>query len=206
MKAGPLGSTEGVYATAHREALLPQLYRLAVRESIPVTRTCDCFAHTYGNAVDNPSGGHCYPTDMRDAEWAAVRDMIPKPVWAEGRGGRPEEYCHRDILDAIRYVVDNGVKWPALPADYPPHPQCEEADRGRVVHIVRAAQGAPHRTARRRARELVVPATVTVPRRCSGGPCGVDDRHLVDRGFQGASRLRAQGSVQLLEAFAAAHR
>ncbi|WP_318216646.1 transposase [Streptomyces sp. SCL15-6] len=37
-----------------------------------------------------------------------------------GPGGRPEEYCHRDILDAIRYVVDNGVKWPALPADYPP--------------------------------------------------------------------------------------
>ncbi|MGW7674144.1 transposase [Streptomyces sp. NPDC054775] len=36
-----------------------------------------------------------------------------------GRGGRPEEYCHRDILDAIRFVVDNGVKWPALPADLP---------------------------------------------------------------------------------------
>ncbi|CAM5495643.1 hypothetical protein SCANM124S_04629 [Streptomyces canus] len=35
--------------------------------------------------------------------------MIPKPAWAEGRGGRPEEYCHRDILDAIRYLVDNGV-------------------------------------------------------------------------------------------------
>ncbi|MEU5642574.1 transposase, partial [Streptomyces milbemycinicus] len=57
---------------------------------------------------------------MTDAEWAAVRDMVPVPAWAEGRGGRPEEYCHRDILDAIRYVVDNGVKWPALPADYPP--------------------------------------------------------------------------------------
>ncbi|WP_456302773.1 IS5 family transposase [Streptomyces mirabilis] len=51
--------------------------------------------------------------------------MIPKPAWAEGRGGRPEEYCHRDILDAIRYAVDNGVKWPALPADYPP---------GKAVH------------------------------------------------------------------------
>ncbi|QKV97195.1 IS5 family transposase [Streptomyces sp. NA02950] len=38
----------------------------------------------------------------------------------DGRGGRPEEYCHRDILDAIQYVVDNGVKWPALPGDYPP--------------------------------------------------------------------------------------
>ena len=111
MKAGPLGSTEGVYATAHREALLPQLYRSAAKESIPDTRTCDCFAHKYGNAADNPSGGHCYPTDMRDAEWAAVREMIPKPAWAEGRGGRPEEYCHRDILDAIRYAFAkaNGV-------------------------------------------------------------------------------------------------
>ncbi|MFB7577369.1 IS5 family transposase [Streptomyces sp. NPDC093064] len=57
---------------------------------------------------------------MTEAEWTVVRGMIPVPAWAEGRGGRPEEYCHRDILDAIRYVVDNGVKWPALPADYPP--------------------------------------------------------------------------------------
>ncbi|MCK1823896.1 IS5/IS1182 family transposase, partial [Streptomyces sp. XM83C] len=67
---------------------MPQLYRSAAKESIPDTRTCDCFAHKYGNAADNPSGGHCYPTDMRDAEWAAVREMIPKPAWAEGRGGR----------------------------------------------------------------------------------------------------------------------
>lgn len=103
-----------------RAARGPALYLSAAKESIPDTRTCDCFAHTYGNAADNPSGGHCYPTDMTDAEWAVVRGMVPKPAWAEGRGGRPEEYCHRDILDAIRYVVDNGVKWPALPADYPP--------------------------------------------------------------------------------------
>lgn len=33
MKAGPLGRSEGVYATAHREALLPQLYRSAAAES-----------------------------------------------------------------------------------------------------------------------------------------------------------------------------
>ncbi|MFI1294499.1 IS5 family transposase [Streptomyces sp. NPDC020792] len=97
-----------------------QLYPSTAEQSIADTPVGDCFAHTYGNAADNPSGGHCYPTDMTDAEWAAVREMIPKPAWAEGRGGRPEEYCHRDILDAIRYVVDNGVKWPALPVDYPP--------------------------------------------------------------------------------------
>ncbi|MFB6963548.1 IS5 family transposase [Streptomyces sp. NPDC056309] len=91
-----------------------------MEESTADTRECDCFAHTYGNAADNPSGGHRYPTDMTDTEWSTVRGMIPVPAWGEGRGGRPEEYCHRDILDAIRYVVDNGVKWPALPADYPP--------------------------------------------------------------------------------------
>ncbi|MBD9730215.1 IS5 family transposase, partial [Streptomyces caniscabiei] len=29
-------------------------------------------------------------------------------------------YCHRAILDAIRYLVDNGIKWRAMPADFPP--------------------------------------------------------------------------------------
>lgn len=38
-----------------------------------------------------------------------------------GRGGRPEGYCHRVMLDAVRYVVDNGVKWVNLPADFPPY-------------------------------------------------------------------------------------
>ncbi|MFE7242616.1 transposase [Streptomyces sp. NPDC057582] len=37
-----------------------------------------------------------------------------------GRGGQPEAYCHRVILDAIRYLVDNGIKWRAMPADFPP--------------------------------------------------------------------------------------
>ncbi|MGW4518441.1 IS5 family transposase [Streptomyces sp. NPDC004393] len=36
------------------------------------------------------------------------------------RGGRPEAYCHRAILDAIRYLVDNGIKWRAMPFDFPP--------------------------------------------------------------------------------------
>ncbi|MEU2134645.1 transposase [Streptomyces sp. NPDC018352] len=38
-----------------------------------------------------------------------------------GRGGRPESYCHRVMLDAVRHVVDNGVKWASLPADFPPY-------------------------------------------------------------------------------------
>jgi transposase len=37
-----------------------------------------------------------------------------------GKGGRPEVHCRREIVDAIFYVVDNGIKWRALPADFPP--------------------------------------------------------------------------------------
>ncbi|MGW4200635.1 transposase [Streptomyces sp. NPDC004726] len=37
-----------------------------------------------------------------------------------GRGGQPEGYCHRAMLDAIRYLVDNGIKWRGMPVDFPP--------------------------------------------------------------------------------------
>ncbi|MFF4509442.1 IS5 family transposase [Streptomyces sp. NPDC001401] len=57
---------------------------------------------------------------MTDAEWAAVRPLLPVPGWMRGRGGQPEAYCHRAILDAIGYLVDKGIKWRAMPADFPP--------------------------------------------------------------------------------------
>jgi transposase len=57
---------------------------------------------------------------MTDAEWARVLPLLPVPGWMRGRGGRPEAYCHRAMLDAIRYLVDNGIKWRAMPADFPP--------------------------------------------------------------------------------------
>ncbi|MFF8642721.1 transposase [Streptomyces sp. NPDC015345] len=56
---------------------------------------------------------------MTDAEWAVVREALPVPAWQEGRGGQPEGYCHRQMLDAIRYVTDNGIKWRAMPCDSP---------------------------------------------------------------------------------------
>ncbi|MET7711696.1 IS5 family transposase [Streptomyces sp. NPDC005407] len=57
---------------------------------------------------------------MTDAEWAVVRPLLPVPGWMRGRGGQPEAYCHRAILDSIRYLVDNGIKWRAMPGDFPP--------------------------------------------------------------------------------------
>ncbi|MGW8797988.1 transposase [Streptomyces sp. NPDC055775] len=57
---------------------------------------------------------------MTDAEWVVVRPLLPVPGWMQGQGGQPEAYCHRAMLDAIGYLVDNGIKWRAIPADFPP--------------------------------------------------------------------------------------
>jgi transposase len=74
--------------------------------------------HAYGSI---PAGRRVerYPTDMTDAEWTVVRASMPVPAWLEGRGGQPEAFCHREMVDAVRYVVDNGTKWRAVPADFP---------------------------------------------------------------------------------------
>ncbi|MEV4232520.1 transposase [Streptomyces bobili] len=60
-----------------------------------------------------------YPSDMADAECAAIRPLLPVPAWLQGRGGRPEGYCHRQLLDVIRYLVADGISWWAMPSDFP---------------------------------------------------------------------------------------
>ncbi|WP_328785244.1 IS5 family transposase [Streptomyces canus] len=66
---------------------------------------------------------------MSDAEWAAIRPLLPVPAWLQGRGGQPEGYCRRQLLDAIRYLVAGGISWRAMPADFP--------DWGRVYAFFR---------------------------------------------------------------------
>jgi hypothetical protein len=79
----------------------------------------ECLAHVYGNAADHPDRVRRYPSDMTDAEWAAVRPLLPVPAWLQGRGGQPEGYCHRQLLDAIRSLVAGGISWRAMPAASP---------------------------------------------------------------------------------------
>lgn len=62
-----------------------------------------------------------YPTDTADGQWAVIDALLPDPAFIRGAGGRPEPHCRRAIVDAIFYVVDNGIKWRALPADFPPY-------------------------------------------------------------------------------------
>jgi transposase len=61
-----------------------------------------------------------YPSDTTDAQWAVIDPLLPDPAWLTGKGGRREVHCRRQVVDAIFYVVDNGIKWRALPADFPP--------------------------------------------------------------------------------------
>jgi transposase len=61
-----------------------------------------------------------YPSDTTDAQWAVIDPLLPDPAWLTGSGGRRERHCRRAIVDAIFYVVDNGIKWRALPVDFPP--------------------------------------------------------------------------------------
>jgi hypothetical protein len=85
----------GVESIEHQEDLVPQSSVSMVELPNSAAPSCDCLAHVYGNAADRPELQRRYPTDMTDAEWAAIRPLLPVPGWMHGRGGQPEAYCHR---------------------------------------------------------------------------------------------------------------
>ncbi|WP_404828860.1 hypothetical protein [Streptomyces dioscori] len=48
-------------------------------------------------------------------------DLLPVPGWSAGRGRPPGGYGHRQMIDMVRYSVDNGIKWRAMSSDFPLH-------------------------------------------------------------------------------------
>jgi len=61
-----------------------------------------------------------YPTDLTDAQWAVLEPVLPVMLCLTVLGGRPEKHWRRAMIDAMFYLADNGIKWRALPADFPP--------------------------------------------------------------------------------------
>jgi transposase len=57
-----------------------------------------------------------YPSDLTDRQWARLEPLLP-PAKA---GGRPRTTDVREVVDAILYVLRNGIVWRALPHDFPP--------------------------------------------------------------------------------------
>lgn len=62
-----------------------------------------------------------YPSSsVTDSQWAVLEPLLPAPASDAGRGGRPEKWPRRMMLDAIFYVTRGGIAWRQLPAGFPP--------------------------------------------------------------------------------------
>lgn len=58
-----------------------------------------------------------YPSDLTDREWEIIKPELP--VNESGRG-RPRTHSWRSILNGMRYVNREGIRWRSLPKEYPP--------------------------------------------------------------------------------------
>ena len=56
-----------------------------------------------------------YPSDLNDDEWELIKPLIPTYKGV----GHPQTGERREIVNAILYWADNGIKWRAMPHDLP---------------------------------------------------------------------------------------
>jgi len=56
-----------------------------------------------------------YPSNLNRAQFEFLSDLIPEPK----PGGRPREVDMWQVLNAIFYVLVEGVRWRALPGEFP---------------------------------------------------------------------------------------
>ena len=56
-----------------------------------------------------------YDTDLSDDQWALIAPYLP----AAKSGGRPRTLDLREVVNAIFYLLSNGIKWRAMPHDLP---------------------------------------------------------------------------------------
>jgi transposase len=62
-----------------------------------------------------------YPSDLTDAQWRVLEPQARQVMNEIRRAtGRPMVHDLRAMLDAVGYVVRNGIEWRALPVDFPP--------------------------------------------------------------------------------------
>jgi putative transposase len=56
-----------------------------------------------------------YDTDLTDAQWEIFKPYMP----VAKTGGYPRSVDIREVLNAIFYLIANGIKWRAMPHDFP---------------------------------------------------------------------------------------
>ncbi|MFI9210494.1 IS5 family transposase [Streptomyces sp. NPDC053253] len=127
---------------------------------------------------------------MTDLEWGRVRPLLPVPGWLRGRGGQPEAYCHRAMLDAVRYLVGNGIKWRAMPVDFPPWDRVYAfSRRWRDRGLVKEFYDRLHRQARTRLRRNAEPTAGVIDSQSVKADAVVD---ADSRGFDGGKLINGR--------------
>lgn len=57
-----------------------------------------------------------YQSDLTDEQWAVIEPLLP----VKGtKKGRPRKYSHREMFNALLYVIRTGCTWRDLPHDFP---------------------------------------------------------------------------------------
>jgi putative transposase len=69
-----------------------------------------------GEAAGPVYAGQGYGSDLTDEQWALVAPLLPD----KKTRGEPRRHHRRLVVEAILYVLDNGVKWRNLPKGFPP--------------------------------------------------------------------------------------
>src|SRR4051812_50169589 len=63
----------------------------------------------------------CYPSDLTDAQWELLRPEAERVMTELRRAaGRPMVHELRAVLDAVFYVVRNGIEWRGGAGDFAP--------------------------------------------------------------------------------------
>ena len=53
-----------------------------------------------------------YPSDLNDKQWEQIKAFFPQ--------GPNSGHHKRSLVNAVLYLLDNGIKWRSMPNDYPP--------------------------------------------------------------------------------------
>lgn len=67
---------------------------------------------------DTPVKRRVYRSDLTDAQWDAIRPLLPQSAWR----GRPRAN-EREVLNGIFYVLRTGCQWEDLPHDIQASPK-----------------------------------------------------------------------------------
>ena len=54
-----------------------------------------------------------YPSDLTDAQWEQIAEHFPQD--------QNSRHHKRSLINAVLYLLDNGIKWRSMPHEYPPY-------------------------------------------------------------------------------------